>query len=252
MKKIYAFFIYMLFMAGATAQEQFACYFAFDKDKADEASGRRLANWAAANKGAEILNIYGYTDSIGSAPYNTDLSLRRAKHVQRQLAANKSISLSQELEVKGFGETNAFSANKSTDRVVIIYYKPATSNLSEGIGDAKTGDKLLLRGLNFYNDSDVILPGSRTVLKDLLEIMKKDPQLKIDIQGHICCQAIEEDNISLRRAKTVYNFLIQNDIEPDRLTYKGFGSSRPVYNLPEKSEEEKVANRRVEIQIISR
>jgi outer membrane protein OmpA-like peptidoglycan-associated protein len=62
----------------------------------------------------------------------------------------------------------------------------------------------------------------------------------------------EVDDISLKRAKTVYNFLLSNGISADRITYKGFASSRPIYPLPEKNEEERVANRRVEILIIEK
>ncbi|MBC7439116.1 MAG: OmpA family protein, partial [Flavobacterium sp.] len=53
-----------------------------------------------------------------------------------------------------------------------------------------------------------------------------------------------------QRAKAVYNFLIGNNIEKNRLTYKGFGSSLPIFQVPEKNESERAANRRVEILII--
>ena len=81
--------------------------------------------------------------------------------------------------------------------------------------------------------------------------MRDKPLLKIDIQGHICCQKNEENQISLRRAVAIYAFLIRNGIDKSRLSYKSFGSSKPIYPLPEKTEAEKVANRRVEIEIIS-
>jgi outer membrane protein OmpA-like peptidoglycan-associated protein len=55
------------------------------------------------------------------------------------------------------------------------------------------------------------------------------------------------------RAKMVYDYLLANGISPDRvLGYKGFGSSHPVYPIPEKSEEERIANRRVEIRIVEK
>ena len=95
-----------------------------------------------------------------------------------------------------------------------------------------------------------MVPGSRAVLSELLVIMRNRPKLKIDIQGHICCQEQEVANISEKRAKAVYDFLVRNGIDKSRLSYQGFQSSRPVYPLPEKNDEERDANRRVEIEII--
>lgn len=96
----------------------------------------------------------------------------------------------------------------------------------------------------------MVLPSSRPILGELLKIMQDNPLLKIDIQGHICCQKVEENQISLKRAMAVYNYLVRNGVNKSRLSYQSFGSSRPVHPLPEKSEAEKVANRRVEIEII--
>ncbi|MBC8884372.1 OmpA family protein [Flavobacterium piscinae] len=114
------------------------------------------------------------------------------------------------------------------------------------------GEFLKLKGLNFYNMSDVILPDSRPILEELLQIMKDNPTLKIEIQGHICCKEIEVEDISIKRAKTVYNYLLSNGISESRISYKGFASTRPIYPLPEKNEEERVANRRVEILILEK
>jgi outer membrane protein OmpA-like peptidoglycan-associated protein len=96
----------------------------------------------------------------------------------------------------------------------------------------------------------VVLPESQPILSELLTIMQSNPLLKIEIQGHICCQIVEENSVSQRRAEMVYKYLIKNGISSDRLSFKSFGSTRPVYKLPEKTEAEKVANRRVEIEII--
>jgi flagellar motor protein MotB len=45
-------------------------------------------------------------------------------------------------------------------------------------------------------------------------------------------------------------FLLQNQINRKRITYKGFGNSMPVHPIPEKSEQEEEDNRRVEIMIV--
>jgi outer membrane protein OmpA-like peptidoglycan-associated protein len=59
-------------------------------------------------------------------------------------------------------------------------------------------------------------------------------------------------DLSTQRAKALYNFLLNQNISKDRLSYKGFGSSQPIYALPEKNEQERAANRRVEILIVNK
>jgi outer membrane protein OmpA-like peptidoglycan-associated protein len=87
--------------------------------------------------------------------------------------------------------------------------------------------------------------------------MQQNPDISIDIQGHICCitndrnnLSGDRNNLSGQRAKAVWQFLTMNGIDKSRLSYKGFGVSQPLFPIPEKNEEERAANRRVEIEII--
>ena len=64
--------------------------------------------------------------------------------------------------------------------------------------------------------------------------------------------ATDRLDLSTQRAKAINNFLVSNGINEKRLTYKGFGSSDPIFPLPEKDEAQRAANRRVEIMIVSR
>ena len=90
----------------------------------------------------------------------------------------------------------------------------------------------------------------RTLI-ELFKILQENEYLSIEIQGHICCKSpTEEDLISEARAKAIYNFLVKNKIDKDRLKYKGFGVSRPIFEIPEKNELEQEQNRRVEILIL--
>jgi outer membrane protein OmpA-like peptidoglycan-associated protein len=85
---------------------------------------------------------------------------------------------------------------------------------------------------------------------ELLLVMKNNPNLKIEIQGHLCCMPVDRLYLSTQRAKAINNFLVANGINEKRLTYKGFGSTQPIYALPEKDEAQRAANRRVEIMIV--
>ena len=61
---------------------------------------------------------------------------------------------------------------------------------------------------------------------------------------------VSEEDTAKVRAVAVYNYLIHNGIDKKRLRFKSFGSSKPIHRIPEKTEEERNENRRVEIQII--
>lgn len=118
------------------------------------------------------------------------------------------------------------------------------------ISIAKVGEKLKLESLNFFIDTFAIMPQSRSVMYELLTVMRSCPDLKIQIQGHICCVQKDIRDLSTQRAKAIYKFLEFNGIEKSRMSFVGYGSSKPLYVLPEKTEQEREANRRVEIEII--
>jgi outer membrane protein OmpA-like peptidoglycan-associated protein len=119
------------------------------------------------------------------------------------------------------------------------------------VGAANVGERLKIDNLNFVINTFAVVPESRHKLYELLIVMEKNPNLKIEIQGHLCCMAVDRQDLSTQRAKAVSQFLIKNGIAKDRLSYKGFGSSQPIYPLPEKDEPQRAANRRVEIAIVA-
>ena len=123
-------------------------------------------------------------------------------------------------------------------------------NFMKSVSKAIPGEKLKIENLNFLINTYIVVNESRGKLYELLLVLQKNPKLKIEIQGNICCMPVDRFNLSAQRAKAVYVFLISNGIDKSRLSYKGFGSSRPMYELPEKSEEERAANRRVEVLIL--
>lgn len=118
------------------------------------------------------------------------------------------------------------------------------------VAAAKSGEKLQLDNLNFQFNTFAITNESRGKLYELLLVMQKNPQLKIEIQGHICCNASNKETLSTQRAKAIKGFLKSQGIDNSRVTYKGFGSTQPLFPLPEKNEQERAANRRVEILIV--
>lgn len=118
------------------------------------------------------------------------------------------------------------------------------------VNQATVGEKLKIENLNFQINTFIVVPESKGKMYELLLVMKSNPNLKIEIQGHLCCMPVDRLDLSTQRAKAINNFLVANGINEKRLTYKGFGSSAPIFPLPEKDEAQRAANRRVEIMIV--
>ena len=234
------------------SQEKIEVFFDFDQYVLNQKALDILNNWIAKKDSTEITKIYGYCDWKGTETYNDSLSLKRAKTVYDFLKQNK-VQINPNYELKGFGENFKQSKNQADNRKVTIFFEEIYNpkSLESQLNKAKRGDKILLENIYFKNNSAEILPKSEDVLYKLLHILEYHPKLKIEIQGHICCRLDGDvDFISEARAKAIYDFLIQNKIERNRLTFKGFGTSNPVYPIPENSEREKEANRRVEIMVV--
>ena len=71
---------------------------------------------------------------------------------------------------------------------------------------------------------------SEKVLKGLVKMLTDNPNIAIEIAAHTDVLGTDEFNMDLseKRAKSVVDYLIQEGIDPDRLTVKGFGESMPV------------------------
>lgn len=260
--KLKAFFMFaLLFPMVFVGQKKMEIFFDFDKYDLNPVAQSQLTEWVAANKNMEVSRIYGYCDSKGTNAYNDTLSLRRVKSVHDFLQQN-AISILPDYEEKGFGEDFKQADEQSLNRKVRIVYDvkkeempvakmPTDSEIFlENVKTAKTGDKIKLKNINFFNMSPRILPKSKATLHDLLCAMQDNPKLKIEIQGHICCQDGDKQDLSTQRAKAIYNHLVSNKINRKRLSFKGFGTSNPIHPIPEKSEAEEEENRRVEILIV--
>lgn len=255
-------FILFFYAMSISAQEQLEVFFDFNKSEINLAAKQKLENWIANEKEVEVTKIYGYCDWKGTNHYNDTLSLKRVDEVYKFMIKN-NIKVLENYEVKGFGEDFVQSKIQSENRKVTIFFQKKINNsevgnqsenektLSEKVRNAKVGDVLLLKNIYFKNRSPIIVPTSKPVLVELLCALEDNPNLKIEIQGHICCQPVSDfEDISTMRAKAVYIFLVQHKINRKRLSYKGFGVTKPIHPIPERTEEEANENRRVEIMIV--
>lgn len=109
---------------------------------------------------------------------------------------------------------------------------------------------VILENLLFDFDKATIKNDSTTSVLELEKLMKENPNVIIEITGHTDNVGRESYNkkLSERRAKAVYDLMIQRGIPADRMTYKGMGSRDPIDT--NETDEGRAANRRVEFMII--
>jgi outer membrane protein OmpA-like peptidoglycan-associated protein len=112
-----------------------------------------------------------------------------------------------------------------------------------------------IKNLYFVGNQFVLLPKSEPTLPKLLTFMKRNDCGKIEIAGHInkpnhplVVPESWDFKLSVNRAKMVYDYLLENGISAERMTYKGYGNSQMTYPTA-RTEERQAQNRRVEIRV---
>ncbi|MBL7738279.1 MAG: OmpA family protein [Chitinophagaceae bacterium] len=267
----------ILCVITAGAQTSFTVHFGFDQFHLSPAAKKSLDSFLVAEKekiSSRVIQLNGYCDTTGSDNYNRSLSQKRVLTVKNYLL-KCGIEPDAIGSISGHGESDPLNENRTEEerrqnrRVEIGFYKVIQTNppgseqlksLLEQIADTatKAGTTIVLKNINFYGGTPFPLPESFDTMDELLQTMKVNYNLVIGIQGHICCIPTASDSeyretgngLSEERARTIYAYLTGNGIEESRVSYKGFGHSMPIYPYPERTEEERVANRRVEIIII--
>ncbi len=112
-------------------------------------------------------------------------------------------------------------------------------------------EKIVLRGINFASGSAVIPPSEYPVLDQVVQVLKANEKVRVEIGGHTDSVGSETYNQSLsgRRAQSVRNYLIQRGIDASRLESRGYGEYQPV--APNTTREGRSQNRRIEFRVLS-
>ncbi|MDQ3190858.1 MAG: OmpA family protein [Bacteroidota bacterium] len=117
------------------------------------------------------------------------------------------------------------------------------------------GSKIVLNNIFFDFDKATLRPLSNVELKNLVQLMKSNSNLKVEISGHTDNKGNADYNqkLSEERAQAVVSKLIANGIEPSRLKAKGYGKTIPVALNKNQNgtdnPEGRQLNRRVELKI---
>ncbi|MDJ0883508.1 MAG: OmpA family protein [Desulfobacterales bacterium] len=105
----------------------------------------------------------------------------------------------------------------------------------------------ILSGVNFDFNSDVVRPDAKEILKSDIKILRENPQIRVEVQGHTCDLGPADYNreLSDRRAQSIKEYLISQGVARNRLESRGYGEDRPRF--PNDGEENRARNRRVEL-----
>jgi len=112
------------------------------------------------------------------------------------------------------------------------------------------GTVFTLNNIFFDANEYALKPESKIELDKLIKFMQENSQVRGEISGHTDDRGSESDNqtLSLNRAKSVYNYLIENGIDANRLTFQGYGETKPAASND--TEENRAKNRRIEFKIL--
>ena len=118
-----------------------------------------------------------------------------------------------------------------------------------GMKQLSVGESVVLKNVFFETNKYDLKDESRVELMKLHSFMQNNPAVSIEISGHTDNVGNDNDNqtLSENRAQAIYNFLIENGIEANRLSYKGYGETQPIDTND--TEEGRANNRRSEFKI---
>ena len=275
----YVLLLLVLFSTSLFGQQLDTISVFFEMDERINFTSNELDKKLAIKSKNNSVTILGYADFVGDSDYNRTLSTDRANRISKYVV-DKGWIIKQsagmgEVKFKGKPQNSGVAGDR---RVDVIFVRSSDKTRTKAIAsetkeevipiapnelealeiDTSRESNIVLEGVGFIPGRHYPLPQSRERLDQLLRTMKKYPSLSIEIQGFICCEYSQFDgmdndtqtmNLSENRAKLIYDFLVREGIDGNRLQYKGYGSSRPkIY--PETTDEDKQANRRVEIKVL--
>jgi len=116
----------------------------------------------------------------------------------------------------------------------------------------KKGGKITLRGINFDTGKATIKPISYPILDQAVQLLKKNPKVRVEIQGHTDSVGSDSYNqrLSEARANSVYKYLVDHGIDPARLSARGYGESMPIAD--NRTRNGRTQNRRIDFQILAK
>ncbi|MBT8090061.1 MAG: OmpA family protein, partial [Gammaproteobacteria bacterium] len=112
--------------------------------------------------------------------------------------------------------------------------------------------EIKLPDVRFETNSDRLRPGAEPTLNDAADTLIRNPSLLTEVAGYTDSRGDANYNrgLSERRAKTVRDYLINQGVDANQLTWRGYGESNPIAD--NETAEGREQNRRVVLRILQR
>lgn len=252
------FLIGLLFSHIIWAQEvlKHEVFFETDVFEVPETEHNRLLLFLSKIETLDIekISIYGFTDDRGSESYNLILSQNRANSI-KTIFSNNEFDESIITNVDGKGKIllkliteEDVSKIRGLNRKVEIIVKPVfppkpivetkVKTAKETLeGNIKVGDYIVLDNILFKTGYSYLLPESTKTLEEISKVLLKRKDIYFTIQGHVCCTQNSRDaidrktkkrNLSLARAKYIYDYFVKKGIESKRMKFVGMRRKFPL------------------------
>jgi len=264
--------IFLCFQLSFSQKElKHQVYFETDKYEVPETEHSRLLLFLSniENLDIEKVSIYGFCDDRGSDSYNLVLSQQRADAI-KEIFSNNEFDESKITNVDGKGEIlvnivyeenlNKIRGLNRKVEIIVQPYDPPRQLVSKPVkkkteeklqGDLKAGDKILLENILFKTGYSYLTKESKIRLDRIADVLVERKDIYFTVEGHVCCtygardaidRKTKKRNLSVVRAKTVYDFLARKGVSRSRMRYVGLKRKYPLGGEP-------AYDRRVEIQV---
>ncbi|WP_296315415.1 OmpA family protein [Winogradskyella sp. UBA3174] len=269
MKSLFVLLCFSFQLAFAQQAVKHEVYFDTDEYDIPETEHSRLLLFLSQIERLDIrkISIYGFCDDRGSDSYNLILSQQRADEI-KSVFSNNEFDQSLITNVDGKGEilvniireddlSKIRGLNRKVEIIVQPYdpprpkevkpKNPTTEDLLKG--ELKEGDKIQLENILFRTGYSYLTKDSKLVLDTIAKILADRKDIYFTIEGHVCCthgtrdamdRRTKKRNLSVARAKYVYDYLAKNGVSRYRMKFVGHKRKFPLGDAPE-------LDRRVEI-----
>jgi len=164
----------------------------------------------------------------------------------------KKAVVKEEASVKNEGAVSKGEAERAKEtKAKEQFEKSLVARKEPGI-KGEVFESELLKDIHFDFDKYNIRPGDASILNENAALLKKYPNVKIQIEGHCDERGTVEYNLALgeRRANSTKNYLVSHGISPSRISTISYGKEKPLD--PGHNEEAWAKNRRAHIIITSK
>jgi len=232
-------------------------------------SGKSATNYALSKKRAKrvydyLVNAgisperltwkgYGPSQPIATNKYKTTRAQNR--RIEVKLISKKKEDFTRLVEEEDT-TSNSNEETTTTPEVVVPKEEKLVTTQAGTVADLAaspknytSGDKLLMAQVKFEPYSTNISDPNCSDLVALLKALKSNPSLKVELSGYSDNSGDPVGNVTLSqsRAKSVYQFLLDNGVSEKQITYKGYGPKNPRYTNATK--EGRAKNRRIEVTV---